>query len=381
MMDLENAGLLSQSEIDALLASVAAATSEPAGGSLETGSARPMGLLPNPADVGGSPSPKEAAQGSQVRRYDFRRPDRFSKEQMRALRMIHETWARRIAVSMSAHLRTSVEVTLCDIDQGMYAGLSQQLLDQGIFYTVGLLPLAGHFVLHMSPDLASIIVDRLMGGPAAPGKAERRMTDLEIELLRDVAVRLLGELQEAWSSAYQLRPRIDDISQNLMLVPVALPTDAIIWVGFEVRAKGHTSGMTLVMPYPALKPIASQLSPYTWVASTAADEHSQSRRERLEKEQSLAKLSLPVSVILGTTLLGIGELANLQPGDVLPLDMASGGHGTEGSCTVLINGRAKFLARPGTVRRRLAVMLVGPVEQQAGPVDGDGATYRKGQRG
>jgi flagellar motor switch protein FliM len=374
-MDLENAGLLSQSEIDALLASVASAGPEaaPALGDLSGGhaaSVTPAFGGPAPAEPGPVVA-KDPAPGSSARRYDFRRPDRFSKEQMRALRMIHETWARRIAVSLSAHLRTSVEVTLSDIDQGMYAGLSQQLPDQGIFFTIGLVPLAGHFVIHMSPDLGSIVVDRLMGGPAIPGKAERRMTDLEIELLRDVVRRMLAELQESWASAYNLQPRIDDISQHLMLVPIALPTDAIVWAGFEVRARGYTSGMTLVMPYPALKPIATQLSPYTWVASADNKQQTQSSRDRLEREQKLAKLKLPVSVVLGTTQLGIGELANLQSGDVVPLEMGSGSHGTDGLCTVLINGRPKFLARPGTVRRRMAVMLVGPVQEEPAQPDED----------
>ena len=195
-------------------------------------------------------------------------PDVFSKEQMRALRLIHENWARRISVSLTSYLRGSVEVDLADIDQGIYVSLAQQLGVSGIFYVIGLGSLPGRFMLHMPNDLAMKIVDRIMGGPGLNIESSRDLTELEVDLLTQVVERLITDLRESWSGTILLNPRIDDTALNLMLVPIALPADAIVTVTFEVRVRGLASSMTMGLPYPVLKPIAARLNPYnTWVKS------------------------------------------------------------------------------------------------------------------
>ncbi len=283
---------------------------------------------------------------------------------MRALRMIHETWARRVSVSLSAYLRTSVEVNLSDIDQGMYANFIQQLPDQGVFFIIGLNQLAGHFMLHVNADMAGMIVVRLLGGPGNIEKVDRRLTELEINLLRGTVDKLLGDLQDAWASVPAVRPHIDDISLNLLLVPIALPTDAIVWASFEVRAKGSATSMTLGMPYPVLKPVASQLSPYMRAMSPDSSLFNETRQHRQNLEAHLDRLRVPVAVQLGATEVSLEELAGLQQGDVLPLDLP-----TNGLCPVMINGSRKFMGHVGVLHRKLAVLLTDVVSEDGSSAD------------
>ena len=91
-------------------------------------------------------------------------------------------------------------MNLSDIDQGMYANFIEQLPDQGVFFIIGLNQLAGHFMLHVNADMAGMIVVRLLGGPGNIEKVERRLTELEINLLRGTIDKLLADLQDAWAS-------------------------------------------------------------------------------------------------------------------------------------------------------------------------------------
>jgi flagellar motor switch protein FliM len=273
---------------------------------------------------------------------------------MRALRMIHESWARRSAISLSAFLRTSVEVNLADIDQGVYTSLIQQIPDEGIYYIGSLMPLPGHFLLHMSLDLAMVVLDRMMGGPGIVFKNDRGLSDLEIELLGTVTDKIFVDFQEAWSNTATVQPRIEDISLNLLLIPIALPTDAMVWVSFEVRVKGNTSSMILGIPYSMLKSISGRLSPYTWLASAESSVREQRSRQKSDVAGVLAKVKVPVSLVLGATRLSVEELSTLRPGDILPLRTPVGG-----LCPVTINGSPRYLARPGTHRK----MLAGRIEQ------------------
>ena len=325
-------GFLTQKEIDALLAAI------PLEGTANEPASPPKVAQPTPP--GG------------IRRYDFRQADKLSKDQVRALRMIHETWARRISVSLSAHLRTGIEVSLADIDQGIYMSLIQQIPDQGIYFILSPSPLPGHLLLHVSLDLGMIILDRMMGGTGTLYKTNRGLTELEVGLLRTVVEKLLGDFQEAWASTVAITPRIDDISINHLLVPIALPNDAIVWISFEVRVKGATSGMILGLPYSLLKPIANRLRPYTGLANPEASQRDGAELQRRNLQSALADVAVPVSVLLGSTRLSLEELTSLQPGDVLPLNTA-----TDAPCQVLVNGCLKFLGRPGLLKRHLAIQI------------------------
>jgi flagellar motor switch protein FliM len=328
----DESGLLSQSEIDALLAALAA-EGEPG-----------KSTVPDTASAAGE-------MPERVRRYDFRRPERFSKEQMRALRLIHETWARQISVSLSGTLRTSVEVTLADLDQDAYTTLVNHVPDQGVYLIIGLPPLPGHVLLHLGFDLAMIIVDRMMGGPGTVWKVQRGLSDLEVELLKRLADKLLMELQGAWAATVAVRPRLDEIATTL-LAPIALPSDAVIWMTFEVRVKGATTGMVMGLPYAVLKPIASRLSPYAWLANTESGLDAQQAAHRQDVAQALASVTLPISVVLGSTELTVEELTLLQPGDILPLRTLF-----DALCPVLIGGQPKYLGRVGLQGRKLAVCI------------------------
>jgi len=332
--------MLSQAEIDALLSAV---SSE---GSPEDSSA---------------PAAQPQAD-DHIRPYDFRRPDHFSKEQMRALRMIHESLGRRAALTLSGFLRGTVEVGLADIDQGTYVSFNQQLGVRGIYYVIALGTLPGHFILFLSSDLAMAIVDRLMGGQGIALGVEREPTDLELNLLRVLTDRLLTDMAEAWAGTISLRPRVEDTSFNLMLVPIALPSDAMVWASFEVRMKGITSGMVLGLPYPALKPIAGQLRPYTWMSNTGTSlaEGADARREDMIK--GLKEVHLLVKAILGTTPIHMAELSSLQKGDILSLNTPA-----DGLCEVHVNGVPKYFGRPGLRGRRLCVRLEQAIDTTNGP--------------
>ena len=365
----DDVGLLSQSEIDALLAAIGSdpvpAPAEPV---VSAPISTPAFTLPGaPAGVTGGASSTAPVQASsqsvpadQIRRYDFRRPERFSKEQIRALRMIHETFARRASVSLSANLRTSIEINLSDIDQDSYASINNHVPELGLYYIVSPLPLPGHLMLHMSLEVALVLVDRMMGGPGLVPKPVPPMGELVMELLRNISNMILADLAEAWATTIPaMRPRIDDISLNLLLIPIALPTDAVAWASFEVRVKGMTGSIILGLPYSVLKPVAGRLSPYNWLAGeqSLSDEKSTLHQDL---KGLMTKVKVPVSVTLGTTKLTVQELAALQPGDVLPL-----GQNIDALCPISVNNREKFLGRAGTWRRKLVVRIEQEIKEMA----------------
>src|SRR5438067_13722045 len=137
---------LSQWEIDALLNSI---------GSDDGTVALPIGA------VGVMPSAPERT----IKLYDFRRPDRFSKEHIRAIQNIHETFARVTASSLSSYLRSATTVSLSSIEQVVYDEYIHQLANPTLVNLVELQPLQGRIVVEMNMNLGLAMLDRMMGGP------------------------------------------------------------------------------------------------------------------------------------------------------------------------------------------------------------------------
>src|ERR671939_260927 len=149
--------LLSQQEIEALMSSLTAEPDEPAAASVSNhaGSSRP------------------------VKVYDFRRPDKFSKEHLRALRIIHESFARGLASALASYLRSAIQIRLTMVEQATYDEYIRSLPTPTVMYVVAPHPLPGNAVVEMNLPVARAILDRLLGGSGVPHSTSAEMTEIE----------------------------------------------------------------------------------------------------------------------------------------------------------------------------------------------------------
>ena len=122
--------------------------------------------------------------------YDFKRPERISKDQMRALEMLHETFARNFGASLSGFLRTIVEVRVSNATQMTYQEFISGLPNPTSFNLVRCPPLEGQICLEVSPLVLYPIIDRLLGGSNKElFVPQRPMTLIETKLLQKILVR------------------------------------------------------------------------------------------------------------------------------------------------------------------------------------------------
>src|SRR5579859_6196826 len=96
--------------------------------------------------------------------YDFRRPDRIAKDQLRAIHLLHENFARGLASSLSAYLRAYVAVNLISVEQLSFMEFSQCLPSPTCLASLGMRPFEGAAVLEINPALVFPIIEMLLGG-------------------------------------------------------------------------------------------------------------------------------------------------------------------------------------------------------------------------
>ncbi len=319
---------LSQKEIDALLAILP-------GDGAPLPNAEPDAFLPN------------------AKTYDFRSPDKFSKEQIRTLQMIHENFARRLTSSLSAYLRATVNISLVHVEQGSFVDFLQNIPSPSPTTVFRFEPLPGRVMLAFDTDTAAIAIDRLMGGLGRPISDDHEITDIDQKLLEGMVKYIADAIEEAWRNVITISVKTIETTLNPEFAQVALPSDAAVFIGFEVRIRDITGMMSVCIPYSVLKPIVSELSPHTWVAGEVRD--SGIYRDALEAH--IRRTAVDVRTLLGEADVNFEEILQLQTGDVLVLDTH-----VRRALPIMVGEDKRFNGQPGTIGYQLAVQIVDVLE-------------------
>jgi len=322
--------VLSQDEIDQLLTAINAGDTEP-------------------EDF------KPAADSRKIKIYDFKRPDKFSKEQIRTISMMHETFARLSTTSLSAQLRSVVHVHVASVDQLTYEEFIRSIPTPTTLAIINMDPLKGNAILEVDPAITFSIIDRLFGGTGEGTKSQHELTDIEQSVMEGIIVRILGNMREAWTQVIDLRPRLGQIDTNPQFAQIVPPTDMVVLVTLETKV-GDVEGMiNFCIPYITIEPIIGKLSTQFWFSTAhraSTSENLNVLKDKLETVDidavaEIGRINLPVREVLSLRVGDVVRLYNSRIGDPYSLNIGSSGiH------------KPKFLCRPGVVGKKLAVQIV-----------------------
>ncbi|MCB0824683.1 MAG: flagellar motor switch protein FliM [Armatimonadetes bacterium] len=337
--------ILSQDEIESLLSSLND------GGSDDGGSASPA---TEAASASQKPAKKGARSAVAYEVYDFRRPDKFSKEQLRTLQMLHETFGRLAATTLSATLRCNVAIDLISLEQVPYEEYLRSI-SQSVFTVFSIPPLSGQAVMEMEFGLVYSMMDKLLGGP---GKAIDRnlLTDIESHLFQQVAGKMFSALKSAWEGVVIVNPSIEDIETSAQFVQIAPPSDIVVSILFEVRVGDAHGAMSLCVPYMVLKPITAKLSAQKWFAATSSRKQTSTHRKAIVGQ--LQGTNVEVAVQMGRSRISVQDFLSLQRGDVIRLDQK-----TKNDMKLLVSDKEKFLGRPSLNGKKIAFHITNHIEE------------------
>ena len=343
--------MLSQAEIDALLV-----------GSIEADQPNSQSGV-NLAELMGQASGAHSnkAAGRQVRPYDFRSPDRFSKEQMRAVELVHENLAERLTTSLPPYLRTEFRPRVMHIEQGRADEVMKDLPAGTLYHLLAFDPLPGRAVLIISQEITWVILERLLGGSGWTDHSGRVLTDIGLALIKGTVEYMLNDFKAAWGKVVALEPRLEDSTVNQHWVQMMMGNARVMLVTFEIAVQRATGTMGVYIPFSMLKPVANVLNPHVWIAGR--EDHRPDEATRQRSITGLQQVTVPLHVILGTAELTVAELTGLRPGDVVRLDAS-----VKQNLSVRVGSKVRFCGRVGTVGNRLAVQIASVA---AGAVGGD----------
>ncbi len=325
--------VLDQSDIDALMSAVSA-------GEVEETTHQGQIFSRHRADL----------DHVEIKDYDFKRPERISKDQMQALRMLHEMFARNFSAFMSGFLRTIVEVRVASADQLTYAEFMASLPNPTCFTLIDAPALGGQLCMEISPLIIYPVIDRLLGGSNEEVFIPQRpLTMIETRLVRKILNPAMEILNEAWSTVRQADFAVGEMESNPHIVQIVPPNEVVVVIGFELKLGNRAGTMSLCIPFAAIEPVMDEITAQNWFR--AGREGGDSQWSKLVGDR-LADAQVEITAMLAETTITVEDLRHLEVGDLIMTEKPAAS-----PATVYVEAVPKFLADLGLHKGHRAVKI------------------------
>jgi flagellar motor switch protein FliM len=283
--------------------------------------------------------------------YDFRRPERIAKDQLQSIHLIHENFARSVASSLSAFLRSHIVANFISVEQLSFADFVRSLPTPSCLLALGVHPYEENSVLQLDRSLVFLILEMLLGGAGkTAAKIDRDITEIERGILDSLFRIVLQDLRSAWQSIATVDFFVQSHVSEPQLLQILAQDDAVVVVSMEVRVGENSGLMHLAFPSMLIKMFRERSGQLMTIR----------RREPSETDHAriLRKLR-PANVELEAQLAGpklrLDNLMRMEVGDVLALD-----HALTKELELRLNGKTKFLGRVVNSGSRLGFQITGP---------------------
>ena len=280
--------------------------------------------------------------------YDFRRPDRIAKEQLRAIQLLHDNFARSLGSSLSAYLRAYAVVNLISVEQLSFIEFLQCLPSPTCMISLGMSQFDNNALMEMSPSVVFPIIEMLLGGTGGSAvKIEREVTEIERSILDGVIRMILKDLREAWKQVTQIDFTLDGFETEPQLMQILAPTEAVVAISIDVRI-GEASGLlNIAIPSITLKMLGQKFD-QQW--SARRTEATESQQEKVL--QIIEDAEIQIDARLRGPTLSVANLLKLKDGDILAFD-----YPVERPLDVLIGGRPKFRGQVMVSNKKRSIVL------------------------
>ncbi len=304
---------------------------------------------------------EEEQNKKKVKKYDFRRPEKFSKEQLRSLEVIHENLSRMVTNFLSGYLRSAVEVKVITVESMIFSEFNNSIANPAVIGMINFSPLEGHIMLEVGSDITFVMIDRLLGGmgknssPSEP----RAITEIEEVLVRGILNKIVSLMKEAWSQIIELDPILGNIETNSQYAQLFSPSESIALITCNLQVDEAEGLLNIAIPFIVVEPILANLSSKFWFDTTKKRE--QSEEEYVALEQRLEETEVEVKAVLGRTNLTVVELLSLGLGDIIVLDDE-----VKEELDIYVEGSLKYFGVPGSSRKNMAVKITQINEDEEG---------------
>lgn len=325
------AEVLSQGEIDALLSA------------LSSGDLQPDELS------------KEEEGQQKIKIYDFRSPQKFSKDHIRTLELIHDNYSRIISNYLTGQVRTNVKVKIESVEQITYEEFIHSVPNPTILTVFKMPPLSGSILFETNPQFVFQVIDILLGGNGTSQYKFREFTDIDKNIIMAVNKGLISNLKLAWEDVLEVEPEIEGLETNPALNQTLAPNEPVALITFSVEMEKNNTFINICIPYLSIEKVLDKLVVQYWFQASNENILNESRQKLKDR---LNIVDVPVNAVLGNTQITVNDFLNLRIGDVISLD-----NKISEPVELIVGGEPCYYCKPGVIGKYSGVQVLDNIDK------------------
>jgi flagellar motor switch protein FliM len=262
----------------------------------------------------GKVSPSAQAPQKNVSKFNVREISQITKDQVRALSTLHESFARNITDSLGAYLRVGFDFYLVSVEQLPFSEIVSRLPELTYLCSMRMDPLDAIGFLQMDLGVAFPIIDLILGGSGSGAFELRELTEIEEQILETVMCILTRELQAAWALVLPLEVEFEQRQQSSHAPLLMAATERCLALNFEIKMADAHGVLNVTLPAVASNALLRKLR-----AQSAYSKRGRSASNIQQIQRRLLDGAYDVELRLPPSQVSVRDLTELEVGQVLPL--------------------------------------------------------------
>ncbi|MCX7984344.1 MAG: flagellar motor switch protein FliM [Bacteroidetes bacterium] len=291
----------------------------------------------------------EERHHKEVITFDFRLPHRLSKNQLRTLQAIHESFAESLGSFLVSKLQTTVSITVTSVDQLFYSEYVLSVPNPSCLYIFRIVESDAYALMELSPQLVLAIISRLLGGQVEPDTKQRPITRIEQRITKGIIQRALTDLRDAWKAIADLNFTLERYETEGDFAQIAPLSEIVLLVTLEVTLSEQKFLMNVCFPTFALDSVFAKMNTQNVGSLTVGKKDPEWTKSLLRK---VSTTNVEVVGLLGTTTMTLRQLLNLRVGDVIRTNIPAGSE-----TQVVIGNKPRLWGKAGISNGRLAIKI------------------------
>ena len=267
---------------------------------------------------GGDVDTEAEVDDGEARGYDFNSQERIVRGRLPTLEMINERFARNFRISLFNLLRRNAELSVSGVQMLKFAEYVHSLYVPTSLNLVRAKPLRGTALFVIDPKLVFVVVDNYFGGEGRfYNKIEGRdFTPTEQRIVQMLLQQAFTDMAKAWEPVIDLEFSYQSSEVNPHLANIVSPTEVVVVSTFRIDLEGGGGDLHITMPYSMIEPIRDLLD-----AGVQSDVSEVDDRWVQSLRNEIFEAEIEIKSSLVDTQMDIGDVKELEVGDVIPFDM------------------------------------------------------------
>lgn len=288
--------------------------------------------------------------------YNFKSPKKFTKEQLKSISKVYETYARILSSYLISLTRFFCKVEVLQIEEQRYYEFSNALPEHTMMGNINITfdesddIMDTMCIIQVSNAVSFSLIERLLGGYGRAMDISRNFTDIEIRLMKNVFVKMGDLLKEAFAPYVNLYPTLNNIETNARVNQPISADESIVLVTFEIEYNDVKNVVTMAVPAIAMEAMISKVnSNFKGLDHIHTEKETENRNGIIKR---ISRSNFKIEAMLAETKVNLDEILSIRKGDVLLLNVP-----IEKNISLMVNNERLFDGKLGTIRRRKAIKI------------------------